>query len=175
MTPSQTLQWWTDEDLPVVDPDVVRRDPDRRVVEALPGAQVEGLLVHRRRDERRTAASPDDAARQHRGTGERVVVGHRIDVSVVCPEDCDRGAADQGGDAALDLDLVEPAHRRPGAHGAPTGIVAPSGTGAASSGAIWPRSSRKLMLGSGTPGAFTKETNLASFSGSSIVAFHSST
>ncbi len=42
------------------------------------------------------------------------------------------------------------------------------------SGLIWSRSGTKPTTGSGVSGAFTKDTNRASFSGSLMVAAHSS-
>ena len=50
-------------------------------------------------------AGADDALREHRGLGERVVVAERVDVVVLGAEDRDRLAVHQRGRAALDREL----------------------------------------------------------------------
>ena len=97
----------------VLDHDVVHGHAVGLVVEAAAGAQVEGVLVHRARHERHAGAGADDAAGQHRGAGEGVVVAQRVDLVVVGAEDRDRLAVHQRRDAALDLEVVDGADPLP--------------------------------------------------------------
>ena len=86
---------------------------DVAVVEAAAAAQVEGVLVGRRGDERGARPGADDAAGEHRGPGERVVVAERVDRVVGGAEDRDRLPVHQRGGAPLDLELGDAADRLP--------------------------------------------------------------
>jgi len=72
------------------------------VVQALAGAQVEAVLVHRRGHERDVVLPPHDPLGQHRVPVERVVVGQGVDRALVDPEDRHRLTVHQRDHPSLD-------------------------------------------------------------------------
>src|SRR6185436_8573981 len=107
------------EDPPALDADLVDGDAHLGIVEALPGAQVEALLVDGGGDLRDAAAVADDPAREHECLAEGVEVSQRVD-GVVGADDGDLASLDQGADAGVDRDVVQAADVLPpwrcGAH-----------------------------------------------------------
>ena len=146
----------------------------------------------------RSPRRPDDAPRQHRCTAEGVEVVDGVELvvgrswawqrntatarpwtSAATPRSGVRASSGQtsthssadvlalvGGGAPLD-----DGHRIATATSRSTWACTWRSSGVA--GRIWPRSSTNTMVGSGWSGAFTNDTNRATRSGWSIVAFHS--
>src|SRR5215813_7649864 len=75
------------EDPPALDADLVGGDTHPGLVQALPGAQVEGLLEDGRGDLWDPAPVPDDPARKHVGLAEGVEVTDGVD-RVIGTDDC---------------------------------------------------------------------------------------
>ena len=174
-----------------------RRRPGSTGRRRLAGAQVEPLLVHRRRHRRPIADRADDAPRQHRGAAERVDVVdgvrarraagvHRNTATARPPTSAAHAAVGRPGRRTR-------AHRRTQPVGQPTRrsarpavpsighrhrIATATSRSTRSLVGRWPDGSgpaprRTRCVGSGWSGALTNDTNRATRSGCSMVAFHS--
>src|SRR4051794_10633429 len=167
-----------DEDPPSLDANLVNGHAYFWIVEALPCAQIEALLVDGRGDLRDPALVADDPPGEHEGLAERIEVADGVDgVGRRGADERHLPAAEKRADTGARNHVLESADILPGGGACCQESLHPTSScetrfSSQVAGRCCARCRRTTTLGSGAS-EFTKVRKRRSLTGSSTVAFHS--